>query len=116
MNAIVFVLIVCLPRRLGRRAAEHRRVVDGGCTGYCSVAWITLNGLPITSGDDPDVDGWYRANVIGGPGAFLVVANGFAAFAEAIRQKLTLDVAGRAPGRKPAIALIRRQIARPPPD
>jgi hypothetical protein len=34
---------------------------------------ITLNGLPITSGDDPDVDGWYRANVIGGPGAFLVV-------------------------------------------
>jgi len=69
---------------------------------------ITLNGLPITSGDDPDVDGSYRANVIGGPGAFLVVANGFAAFAEAIRQKLTLEVAGLPPGRKPAIALIRR--------
>ena len=60
---------------------------------------ITLNGLPITSGDDPDVDGWYRANVIGGPGAFLVVANGYDAFAEAFRQKLTLEVAGLAPGR-----------------
>jgi hypothetical protein len=76
---------------------------------------ITLNGLPITSGDDPDVDGWYRANVIGGPGAFLVVANGYDAFAEAFRQKLTLEVAGLAPGRKPAIALIRGQI-RPPSD
>jgi hypothetical protein len=61
---------------------------------------ITLNGLPITSGDDPDVDGWYRANVIGGPGAFLIVANGYDAFAEAFRQKLTLEVAGLAPDRK----------------
>jgi hypothetical protein len=77
---------------------------------------ITLNGLPITSGDDSDVDGWYRSNVIGGPGAFLVVANGYDAFAEAFRQKLTLEVAGLTPGRRPAIALIRRQTARPPPD
>jgi len=77
---------------------------------------ITLNGLPITSGDDSDVDGWYRSNVIGGPGAFLVVANGYDAFAEAFRQKLTLEVAGLTPGRRPAIALIRRQTARPSPD
>ena len=77
---------------------------------------ITLNGLPITSGDDSDVDGWYRSNVIGGPGAFLVVANGYDAFAEAFRQKLTLEVAGLAPGRKPAIALIRRPGGLPPPD
>ena len=77
---------------------------------------ITLNGLPITSGDDSDVDGWYRSNVIGGPGAFLVVANGYDAFAEAFRQKLTLEVAWLTPGRRPAIALIRRQTARPPPD
>ena len=69
---------------------------------------ITLNGLPITSGDDPDVDGWYRANVIGGPGAFLVVANGYDAFAEAFRQKLRLEVVGRATDRNPAIASIRR--------
>jgi hypothetical protein len=77
---------------------------------------ITLNGLPITSGDDPDVDGWYRANVIGGPGAFLVVANGYDAFAEAFRQKLTLEVAGRAPGQKLANASSAWQRARSPRD
>ena len=55
---------------------------------------VTINGLPITSGDEPHVDDWYRANVIGGPGAFLVVADGFEAFAVAFLQKLTREVAG----------------------
>jgi hypothetical protein len=55
---------------------------------------VTVNGLPITQGDDPHIDDWYRANVIGGPGAFLVVADGYEAFAAAFRQKLTLEVAG----------------------
>ncbi len=62
-----------------------------------------VNGLPITSGAEPDVDGWYRDNIIGGPGAFLIVADGFDAFADAFRKKLTLEVAGLAPdaaGRK----------------
>jgi len=65
---------------------------------------VTVNGLPITLGDDPHVDDWYRANVIGGPGAFLVVADGYAAFAAAFRQKLMLEVAGPAPGRSFALA------------
>jgi hypothetical protein len=43
----------------------------------------TLNGLPIIAGDDPHVDDWYRNNVIGGPGAFVIVANGYDAFADA---------------------------------
>ena len=55
---------------------------------------ITLNGLPITSGDEPHVDEWYRANVVGGPGHFMIVADGFAAFADAFRQKLATEVAG----------------------
>jgi len=58
---------------------------------------ITVNGLPITLGDDPHVDDWYRENVIGGTGAFIVVADGYDAFAAAFRQKLTLEVAGRTP-------------------
>jgi hypothetical protein len=37
---------------------------------------VTVNGLPITSGEEPHIDEWYRANIIGGPSAFLVVANG----------------------------------------
>ena len=64
---------------------------------------VTVNGLPITCGDEPELDDWYRTNVIGGPGAFLVVANGYAAFAEAFRQKLTLEVAGLAPGPEMAV-------------
>jgi hypothetical protein len=58
---------------------------------------ITINGLPITSGDQPHVDEWYRRNVVGGPGHFMVVADGFDAFADAFRRKLTLEVAGAAP-------------------
>jgi hypothetical protein len=65
---------------------------------------ITVNGLPITLGDDPHIDDWYRANVIGGPGAFLVVADGYGAFAAAFRQKLTLEVAGLPPSRRLALA------------
>jgi len=64
---------------------------------------ITINGLPITSGDEPEVDRWYGAHVIGGDGAFLIVANGHEAFSAAMRKKLTLEVAG---------ATRRRQLAR----
>jgi len=55
---------------------------------------ITINGLPITSGDEPDVDQWYRDHVIGGGGAFMVVANGHGGFSDAMRKKLALEVAG----------------------
>jgi uncharacterized protein DUF1194 len=55
---------------------------------------ITINGLPITSGEDPHVDDWYRANVVGGVGSFVVVADGFEAFAEAFQRKVMLEVAG----------------------
>jgi hypothetical protein len=58
---------------------------------------ITINGLPITSGDDPHVDDWYGANVVGGPGHFMVVADGFDAFSDAFRRKLTIEIAGSAP-------------------
>ncbi len=55
---------------------------------------ITINGLPITSGEEPEVDRWYRAHVVGGDGAFMVVANGHDDFADAMRKKLSLEVAG----------------------
>jgi hypothetical protein len=65
---------------------------------------ITVNGLPITSGDEPEVDRWYRAHVIGGDGAFLIVANGHDAFCEAMRQKLVLEIAGFVPTTRLAAA------------
>jgi hypothetical protein len=45
----------------------------------------------------PNLDLYYQNCVIGGPGAFIVVARSFAAFGEAIRRKLILEIAGLSP-------------------
>lgn len=65
---------------------------------------ITINGLPIINdrfnisrAPMPNLDLYYRNCVIGGPGAFLVVAHGFKSFAQAIRRKLILEIAGLSP-------------------
>ena len=70
-----------------------------------AAAGITVNGLPIlndTGGmyswyNIPDLDLYYRDCVIGGPGAFMVVAEDFGDFARAVRRKLILEIAGRTP-------------------
>ena len=61
---------------------------------------LTVNGLPIASGDEPGIEDWYRLNVVGGRGAFLIVADSYEAFAAVFRQKLTLEISGLPPGRK----------------
>lgn len=53
---------------------------------------ITINGLPILA-VEPQLDRYYRDNVIGGPGAFLVSATSFDTFATAIVNKLVREVA-----------------------
>jgi hypothetical protein len=66
---------------------------------------ITINGLPILNERDqfgpgfflPDLDDYYRGCVIGGPGAFLIVARNFTDFAQAVRRKLIFEIAGRVP-------------------
>lgn len=74
----------------GKLAAEHAR--------DAAVAHdITINGLPITSGDEPEIDRWYKDHVIGGIGAFMIVANGHGGFSDAMRKKLALEVAGLRP-------------------
>lgn len=68
-------------------------------------AGITINGLPILEAAPgyasafymPHLDLYYEACVIGGRGAFMVVANGFEDFADAVRQKLVLEIAGVTP-------------------
>ncbi|WP_225767344.1 DUF1194 domain-containing protein [Inquilinus sp. Marseille-Q2685] len=70
---------------------------------------ITINGLPIILkrggfGGLPEpemLDAYYRDCVIGGPGAFTVPVRSTAQFAEAIRRKLVLEIAGNAPGAIP---------------
>jgi hypothetical protein len=56
-------------------------------------AGITVNGLPILA-EEPNLDKFYRDNVIGGEDAFIVVAHGFNDFADAIRNKLVREIAG----------------------
>ncbi|MGH1419250.1 MAG: DUF1194 domain-containing protein [Hyphomicrobiaceae bacterium] len=61
----------------------------------------TINGLPILQGSEGDViEQWYRDNVIGGPGAFVVPANGFEDFGRAIRQKFVFEISGKVIPRK----------------
>lgn len=68
---------------------------------------IIINGLaimlPRTSGaysffDIPDLDRYYAACVIGGPGSFVLPIKTRAEFATATRQKLLLEIAGLMPG------------------
>ncbi|MGO4725375.1 MULTISPECIES: DUF1194 domain-containing protein [unclassified Inquilinus] len=71
---------------------------------------ITINGLPVILKrggfgglPEPDqLDAYYRDCVIGGPGAFTVAVRTTAQFAEAIRRKLVLEIAGAAPRVVPA--------------
>ena len=75
--------------------ARDRAVADG----------ITINGLPIVNNRPgpwgyppmPDLDLYYEDCVIGGPGSFIVVADGFQDFTRAIRRKLLLEIADVAP-------------------
>ncbi|SFK15575.1 DUF1194 domain-containing protein [Falsiroseomonas stagni] len=71
--------------------ARDRAVADG----------ITINGLPIlndrpTFGRAPPVplDIYYRDSVIGGQGAFMIAAEDFEAFGNAVRRKLIREIAG----------------------
>ncbi len=69
---------------------------------------ITINGLPILNdrpqpwaGPTPremNLDRYYAEQVIGGPGSFIVVAEDFTAFKEAILTKLILEIADRGHG------------------
>lgn len=81
---------------------------------------MTINGLPVNEGDpaapvgagayrapgrpfqprelptDPvTLDAWYRKNVIGGPGAFILPAKGYEDFSRAIRLKFIAEISDR---------------------
>src|SRR6185369_12628906 len=57
---------------------------------------VGINGLPILA-IEPDLDRYYKDNVIGGPGAFMIAAKDFESFGEAILKKLIAEIAGMAP-------------------
>ncbi len=55
-------------------------------------AGVGINGLPILA-VEPELDAYYRDYVIGGPGAFMVPADSFDTFGEAILKKLITEIA-----------------------
>lgn len=83
---------------------------------------VTVNGLPVNTGDPSEPVGegaykapgsafeesqlkavnegpttleqWYRNNVMGGTGAFVLPANGYDDFGRAIRQKFVIEISG----------------------
>jgi hypothetical protein len=69
-------------------------------------AGVGINGLPILA-LEPDLDQYFRQNVIGGPGAFVVAAKDFETFGEAILKKLIAEIAGIDPSQVGAQAFAR---------
>jgi Protein of unknown function (DUF1194) len=59
-------------------------------------AGVGINGLPILA-LEPDLDHYFRQNVIGGPGAFVIAAKDFETFGEAILKKLIAEIANVPP-------------------
>jgi hypothetical protein len=53
---------------------------------------VTINGLPILA-FERDLDQYYQDFVIGGPGAFMIVAKDFESFGEAILKKMISEIA-----------------------
>jgi len=56
---------------------------------------VQINGLPILSKKFPSLDDYYASEVIAGPGAFIVVADGFEDFNRAILEKLDREITHR---------------------
>lgn len=78
---------------------------------------IVINGLPLKLklrtdgwGDMENLDVYYQTCVIGGPGAFVIPVRGAERFAEAIRRKLVLEIAGAppAPAASPGALRVQR--------
>lgn len=105
-------------------AEEHVDQLRDELVGY----GVTVNGLPILEGGGEDVvvpgqfsaqsylpeeretaplEKWYRENVKGGSGSFVLPANGYADFGRAIRQKFVLEITELLDRRQ--FALIRRR-------
>jgi hypothetical protein len=58
---------------------------------------VVINGLPILDGDEgKTIEDWYRTNVMGGVGSFVIAANGYGDFERAIRQKFVVEISGLA--------------------
>jgi hypothetical protein len=65
---------------------------------------IGINGLPILT-LEPYLDHYYYDNVIGGPGAFMIPAENYDTFADAILKKLITEIAATDRGATQSLAI-----------
>ena len=72
-----------VPKILGKVAEEH-----GG------VGRIVVADCGSADAAPPDLDTYYRDNVIGGPGSFYVTTRNVEGFKESLLKKLVLEIAG----------------------
>ncbi len=84
--------------------AGDRRVIDISADGfnntgppmpllrlYAEKNEVTLNGLAIIN-EHPELESYFQYHVITGPGAFVITANGYAAYSDAITRKLLREI------------------------
>jgi hypothetical protein len=74
---------------LARQAALDQGIVINGLA--------VLDRVPSAAQGAQSLEEYYREEVIGGPGAFLVVAEGFEAFEAAMRRKIIREIAAAPP-------------------
>src|SRR5437867_8396228 len=67
---------------------------------------IIINGLPILA-LEPDLDHYFLDHVIGGPGAFVIAAESYEIFADAILKKLIREMATNEPQPHAGLQLLR---------
>lgn len=78
-----------------------------------------INGLVINRPDEPDLFTWYQANVMGGDDAFVMQANTFADFGDAVKAKILEELSPLIPapgslllvllGASGGLAILRRK-------
>src|SRR5262245_46304982 len=104
-TSISGVIDYALPLILESQFNGARRVIDisgdgsnnrgrpaAGARDDAVRAGIVINGLPILA-LEPDLDRYFSGHVIGGPGAFVIAAESYETFAEAIIRKLIREMA-----------------------
>jgi uncharacterized protein DUF1194 len=57
---------------------------------------VVINGLPILT-IEPDLDVYYRTDVIGGPGSFMIPVHSTDDFTQAVLRKLIAEISGQPP-------------------
>jgi len=72
-----------------------------------------INGLPIETSSLGFLESWYRGNIQGGDGSFVIAADGFDNFGQAVEQKLRLELALSSPGPQPDTEISPEAVPEP---